>query len=103
MPLPATVTVSPGASAHEISIDLERSNDYRDLDVTAHFSILCIGANEKFSLHNIIFDALCKRNIIQPEDCPICYRSQSHRNVILRLPEKHEYACKFVTDFLNYQ
>lgn len=93
LPLPSTITISPGAMSYHIYKDLKDSVHY-NIDISCYLSIFCIGANERFALLDIVYGVLCNYNIIGRRLCPICARSNQSYYTAHRRP-------KFVNDFLS--
>ena len=72
---PAIVTVQPGGTAFELASDFAACRRLRPKsDVTAYFSILWYGTNEKLSTYDVITGMLHNMGLIAKSACSICQR-----------------------------
>ena len=79
--VPAAITISPGASAKHIALDLKQSLKIKCYERTAFLSAFYYGSNEKIHLENVIDSHLCDKGLISIYECSICqFKSRGKTN-----------------------
>ena len=94
---PASLTISPGASAYTLCKDIDSSPLIRNSKFDSFLSILYPGTNEKLSLHDTLTSFLCNKKIIRHSECSICKRRKKLGKTVQRPHKPLEFLMAYET------